>query len=63
MLEMYNDVISVEELCKILNIGKNSAYKLLKTNVIPNKRLTGKYIIPKIGVVNFLEKCIANGPR
>ena len=63
MLETYNDVITVTELCQILNIGKNSAYKLLKENVVPNKRLMGKYIIPKIGVIRFLEKCLASEAR
>lgn len=63
MLEKYKDVVSVQELCEILGIGKNSAYKLLKDNTIPNERLIGKYIIPKIGVINFLEKCLESGPR
>ena len=47
MLEEYKDVINVKDLCEILNIGKNTAYKLLKNNDIPNRRLGKKYIIPK----------------
>lgn len=56
MLNKYNDVISVEELCAILHIGKNSAYKLLKNNVILNKRIGRRYIIPKHGVIKFLKQ-------
>ena len=51
MLEEYKDVINVKDLCEILNIGKNTAYKLLKNNDIPNCRLGKKYIIPKFGVI------------
>lgn len=63
MLDKYNDVISVGELCKILHIGRNSAYKLLQADIIPNRKLAGKYIIPKIGVVDFLKKDIAKRAR
>ena len=44
-----------EDLCEILNIGKNTAYKLLKNNDIPNRRLGKKYIIPKFGVIEYLK--------
>ena len=39
LLEEYKDVINIKDLCEILNIGKNTAYKLLKNNDIPNRRL------------------------
>ena len=51
LLEEYKDVINIKDLCEILNIGKNTAYKLLKNNDIPNRRLGKKYIIPKFGVI------------
>ena len=55
MLEEYKDVINVKDLREILNIGKNTAYKLLKNNDIPNRRLGKKYIIPKFGVIEYLK--------
>ena len=55
LLEEYKDVINIKELCEILNIGKNTAYKLLKNNDIPNRRLGKKYIIPKFGVIEYLK--------
>ena len=55
MLEEYKDVINVKDLCEILNIGKNTAYKLLKNNDIPNRRLGKKYIIHKFGVIEYLK--------
>ncbi len=56
MLNKYNDVISVEELCDILHIGKNSAYKLLQSNIIYHKRIGRKYIIPKQSVIKYLQQ-------
>lgn len=35
LLEEYKDVINIKDLCEILNIGKNTAYKLLKTTIYP----------------------------
>ena len=55
MLEKYKDVLGVEDLCEILGIGKNTAYKILKDNTIPNRRIGRKYIIPKCGVIKYLE--------
>ncbi len=55
LLEEYKDVINIKDLCEILNIGKNTAYKLLKNNDIPNCRLGKKYIIPKFGVIEYLK--------
>lgn len=48
MLEQYqNDVLSVDQVCEILHIGRNTVYTLLKTNRIRNIRVGTKYIIPK----------------
>lgn len=55
-LENYNDVLSVGDVCKILGIGRNTAYEWLKTNIIPNRKIMRKYIIPKAGVELFLKK-------
>ena len=55
LLEEYKDVINIKDLCEILNIGKNTAYKLLKNNDIPNRRLGKKYIITKFGVNEYVK--------
>ena len=59
MLDNYKDVITVNDLCHILLIRKNTAYKLLQSQTIPNKRIgSRKYIIPKNGVVKYLNSCM-----
>lgn len=55
MLEKYNDVLSVDQMCEILLIGRNTAYTLLKTNRVRNIRVGNKYIIPKKSIIDFLN--------
>ena len=55
MFEQYPEILSIEQLCEILKIGRVKAYELLKANVIKNKRIGKKYIIPKKSLVEFLE--------
>lgn len=54
MLEQYADVISVNELCKILGIGRNRAYELLQTNQIKGFQMGRPWKIPKVAVEKYL---------
>ena len=51
----YPDVISIDDLCEILHIGKIKAYELLKTQTIKNRRLGKKFIIPLKSVQKFIN--------
>lgn len=55
MLENYKDVLTVNDLMEILHIGRNTAYTYLQNGEIPSKKIRSKYIIPKIGVENYLR--------
>ena len=55
MLKNYKDVLSVEDLCEILSIGKNTAYRLLKLGEIKAIRICKVYKIPKGSVREFLK--------
>ncbi len=55
MFENYQDILSVTDLCDLLRIGKNSAYKLLQTGEIPSFLIAGKYRIPKNAIVQLIE--------
>ena len=58
MFEEFNDVVTVNEMCMMLRIGRNAAYELLQTGEIKNIRVGKKYIIPKQSIVNFVNsKC------
>ena len=56
MLNKYNDILTVEELCQVLRIGKNTAYKLLKSGEIKSIKIGKVYKIPKKSVRKYLEQ-------
>ena len=55
MFREYPDVVSAEQLQKMLGIGRNSAYKLLSERIIKAKKIGRIYFIPKNNVINFLN--------
>ena len=55
MLNQYEDIITVEELCEILKTGKNRVYELLQTNQKRAFQLWRNWKIPKISVKHYLE--------
>jgi excisionase family DNA binding protein len=48
---------------KMLDIGKSSAYSLLRENKINHVRVGKKYIIPKQSVIGFLNDSCYNSPQ
>ena len=60
MFNEYPDVIKINHLMEMLNIGKSSAYALLQNNQIHHVRVGKKYIIPKAAVIGFLGQTCYN---
>lgn len=58
MFQNYPDVVTIEQLMQMLNIGKNKAYELIKNKTIQTVRIGKKYIIPKVAVIQFLSNRI-----
>ena len=56
MFNSYPDVLSVKQLCEILDIGKNTAYKLLKNGDIKSIKIGRIYKIPKKNVKKYILK-------
>lgn len=54
MLNEYNDVLTVDEFCESLKIGKNIAYRLLNSGEIHAFRIGRSWKIPKAAVQEFL---------
>ena len=50
-----NDVITVDDICVVLGIGRNTAYQLLKNGEIPSRRIKRKYIIPRKALIFYVE--------
>lgn len=55
MFNDYSDVVTPNEMCKMLLIGKSTGYELLRKNIIPHIRIGAKYVIPKQAIVSFIE--------
>lgn len=55
MLEKYHDVMNVDEMCEAIQIGKNTAYYLLKTKQVKHKKIGRIYKIPKKYLIEYIE--------
>ena len=53
-LDTYNDLITVDELCDILAIGKNTAYRLLNDKRIKAFRIGRTWKISRQAVTDFI---------
>ena len=56
VLDEYSDVLSVQDLREILNVGRNAAYELLGQGEIPAFRIGRNWKIPKESVMDYLGK-------
>ncbi len=54
MLNQYNEIITIDELCDILMIGKNVAYRLLTKNKIKAFRIGKIWKIPRESVREYI---------
>ena len=56
MFNKYPDVVTVKDLCEMLNIGRNNAYRLLRNGNIKYVKVGKVYKIPKKFIIDFLRK-------
>lgn len=54
MLKDYPDVLTVEQVAQILNIGINAAYRLVNSQEIGYRRIGKSIRVPKVCVVDYL---------
>ncbi len=54
MFEHYSDIVTVEELCEMLSIGKNAAYQLLASGQLKAFRHNRVWKIPKGAVIEYV---------
>ena len=60
MFHEYPDIVTVDQVCRMLNVGKASAYTLLQERQIRHVRVGRKYIIPKSAVIGFVNQSCYN---
>lgn len=56
MLNVYGDILNIDELCEVLLIGKNTAYKLLESGELKGFRFGRTWKISKVAVEDFILK-------
>lgn len=52
--DTYQDMISIDDLCEMLAIGKNTAYRLLKSGQIKAFKIGRIWKIPRDSVSQFV---------
>ena len=55
MFSEYGDIVSVEEVMKMLQIGRVSVYQMLKSGEIRSLKVGKKYVIPKKSVIELFD--------
>ena len=55
MLEQYDDLLTLDELCEVLQIGRNTAYQILNSGFIPAFRIGRRWKIPKTSIQELLK--------
>lgn len=51
-----NEIITIDEMCERLHIGKTSAYSLLKSGEIKSTKVAKKWLIPVSSIDEFINK-------
>ena len=56
MFNDYPDVVTVKDLCKMLNIGRNNAYELVRCGEISSLKIGRQIRISKESIIAFISK-------
>ncbi len=55
MLNEYSEILTVEDVMEILNIGKNAAYDLFRSGEIKCFRLKNRWKVPKQAIIDYIN--------
>jgi len=56
MFNNYPDVVTVKDLCKMLNIGRNNAYEFIRSGEITSLKIGRQIRISKQSIIDFISK-------
>lgn len=54
-LEELPDVLTVEETCRVLRLGRNSVYEGIRRKEIPSVKIGRRVLVPKAGIARLLS--------
>lgn len=52
----FNDMVTVPELAKMLNVGRNTAYELVRAGIVPSIRIGRQVRISKCSVIDYITR-------
>lgn len=52
------EIITIDEMCEILKIGKNTAYRLLSSQAVPAFRIGRYWKIPRYGLEQYINESV-----
>lgn len=55
IFKTYPDIVTPEQVMKMLGIGKNTVYHLLNSGEIKSIRIGNRHKIPKIYVIDYIQ--------
>ena len=60
-IESQPKLLSPNEVCSYLNIGRNTMYRLLQSGMIPAFRIGNRWKIPESSITKFIDDQIETG--
>ena len=54
MFEEYGDIVSIQDVMKMLGVGRSAVYSMLQEGTLRSVRIGRKYMIPEQGVIDVL---------
>ena len=55
MFKKYPDILTIPQVAEALGIGKKAAYALVNKHIIPALYVGNKFLVPKKGLVDYIE--------
>ena len=60
MFSNFKDVVTVPELAEMLNIGRNTAYELVRAGIVPSVKIGRQIRISKRSVIEYIRPRTTN---
>lgn len=54
MFTEFPDIVSIPDLCKMLDVSERYAYKLVNDGYIQGRKIGHAFKIPKVNVINYV---------
>lgn len=52
----YPDVLDIAQMCNLIGVGLTTGYKLIRSDVIPSRKIGRSYRILKKNVIQYLDR-------